>query len=158
MHTDDEIRQSEGFKNVNLGNIVSALKKPSNKTNYVSKGDHELIHEWELKSYEVQVAFHELTGHGSGKLFTRNKNGTFNFDETVKNPLTGKPVEKFYDVGETYNSKFTTIGTSYEECRAEAVAIYLSTFEKAVNIKPDTGRTMADIRYAMDASQEVGDY
>ena len=143
----DEIRQTEGFKNVNLGNIVSALKKPGNKTNYVSKGDHELIHEWELKSYEVQVAFHELTGHGSGKLFTRNKDGTFNFDETVKNPLTGKPVGKFYDVGETYNSKFTTIGTSYEECRAEAVAIYLSTYEKAVNIFGFHGDDAATVNY-----------
>ena len=55
----------------------------------------------------------------------KNKDGSFNFDEGVVNPLTGRPVDKFYDVGETWSSKFTTIAASYEECRAEAVAIYL---------------------------------
>jgi len=124
----------EGFKNVNLGNVVSSSKKSGNNTNFVSKEDHEIIKEWNIKSYEVGVAFHELLGHGSGKLFTRDKDGTFNFDEAVVNPLTGKAVQKFYDVGETWSSKFTTIASSYEECRAEAVALYLSTFKEAVNI------------------------
>ena len=55
----------------------------------------------------------------------KNTDGSFNFDKGVVNPLTGRPVEKFYDVGETWSSKFTTIAASYEECRAEAVAIYL---------------------------------
>ena len=61
----------------------------------------------------------------SGKLFTKNEDGSFNFNEDVVNPLTGKAVEKFYDVGETWSSKFTTIASSYEECRAEAVALWL---------------------------------
>ena len=58
-------------------------------------------------------------------MFTRDEDGSFNFDEGVVNPLTGKAVQKFYNVGETWSSKFTTIASSYEECRAEAVALYL---------------------------------
>ena len=45
----------EGFKNVNLGNVVSSSKKSGNNTNFVSKEDHEIIKVWNIKSYEVKV-------------------------------------------------------------------------------------------------------
>ena len=53
---DDEIRQTEGFKNVNLGNVVESSKKStSNSTTFLGKEDHELVKEWNIKSYEVKV-------------------------------------------------------------------------------------------------------
>ena len=54
---DDEIRQTEGFKNVNLGNVVNSAKKPGNKTNFVSKEDHDILKVWNIKSYEVKVGY-----------------------------------------------------------------------------------------------------
>ena len=41
----------------------------------------------------VDVALHELLGHGSGKLLMQDKNGKLNFNkDKVINPLTKKPI------------------------------------------------------------------
>ncbi len=79
-----------------------------------------------------QVGLHELFGHGSGKLLIRNKNGELNFPSDLVNPLTGKHIDKFYEANETYDAKFSSFGSSYEECKAECVALYLSCYNDVV--------------------------
>lgn len=120
-----DIRESIGFKNVSLANILSA-KAPNAEITFIHPNERELYEKWDSKTFDLQVANHELLGHGSGKQLQENADGTFNFDpKTTINPLTGKPVTSWYKPGETYGSKFGLVASSMEECRAEAVALYL---------------------------------
>jgi len=130
----DEIRQSEGFKNVNLGNVIAAAYKSDKKNPFVTLSDHEMLEKYRVKSFEVQVGLHELLGHGSGKLLRKEADGSLNYPSSLINPLDGLQVSKMYEPGETYDSKFTRLGSSYEECRAECVGLFLSTDKDVLNI------------------------
>ncbi|KAI0751198.1 aflatoxin-detoxifizyme [Daedaleopsis nitida] len=120
-----EIRESVGFKNVSLANILAA-KAPNEELTFIHPDDAALYNEWDARAFEVQVANHELLGHGSGKLFKENADGSKNFDpEKIINPLTGKPITSWYKPGQTPDSVLGEVSSSMEECRAEAVALYL---------------------------------
>lgn len=123
----DDIRQTEGFKNVSLGNVMSA-KAPDEKIPFIAEKDLEVYKRYREGAFEVQVGLHELTGHGCGKLLQETSPGTFNFDKENPpvSPLTGKPITTWYKPGQTWGSVFGSWAGSYEECRAELVAMYLS--------------------------------
>ncbi|KAL1637993.1 hypothetical protein SLS58_009110 [Diplodia intermedia] len=123
----DDIRQKEGFKNVSLGNVLSA-KAPNEKIPFIKDSDDEVYRKFRDPAFEVQVGLHELLGHGCGKLLQETSPGEYNFD--VKNPpvspLTNKPISTWYKPGQTWGSVFGPVAASYEECRAECVAMALS--------------------------------
>ncbi|KAI7784069.1 dipeptidyl-peptidase 3 [Diaporthe eres] len=123
----DDIRQSEGFKNVSLGNVLGA-KAPNEKIPFIRDEDLEVYQKYRDAAFEVQVGLHELTGHGCGKLLQETSPGVFNFDKENPpiSPLTNKPVTSWYKPGQTWGSVFGGLAGAYEECRAELVAMYLS--------------------------------
>lgn len=57
----DDIRQTEGFKNVSLGNVLSA-KAPNEKIPFIRPEDLEVYQANRDAAFEVQVGLHELTG------------------------------------------------------------------------------------------------
>lgn len=78
---------------------------------FIHPDDVELYHAWDGRAFELQVANHELLGHGSGKLFEEYADGSKNFDPSkvdfclavvclkvderfpkVIDPLTGKSM------------------------------------------------------------------
>lgn len=57
----------------------------------------------------------------------QQSDGTFNFDQSnpPTNPLTSKPIDKWYLPGQTWTGQFEDLATTVDECRAELVGAYL---------------------------------
>uniref|UniRef100_A0A803TMC1 Dipeptidyl peptidase 3 n=1 Tax=Anolis carolinensis TaxID=28377 RepID=A0A803TMC1_ANOCA len=145
----DDIRQTDGFKNVSLGNVLSvAYSTKKEKLTFLAEEDKDLYIKWKGPSFEVQVGLHELLGHGSGKLFVQDESGAFNFDrEAVINPETGEQIRSWYRGGETWDSKFSSVASSYEECRAECVGLYLCLNKEVLGIFELEGKDADDVVY-----------
>ena len=94
---------------------------------FIHNDDLDLYRKHRDKAFEVQVGIHELLGHGSGKVLQQISKTEWNFDaqNRPKNPLTGQPVARWYTPGQTYSSVFGALSSTYEECRAETVAMFL---------------------------------
>ena len=107
--------------------------KPNNRSewetiDYVKTEEEQLLLHGNSKfAYQVQVAGHELFGHGSGKLLYKDaKTGKCPLE--LIDPLTNKTFDSCYEPGETYQNKFGDIASSYEECRADMSGLYLAHF------------------------------
>lgn len=98
--------------------------------------DIDLMVKYSKESLTLIVALHELLGHGTGKLFTKDaETGQLNFDnQKVMNPFTGKPIETYYLSTETWSQKFGKLHSGYEECRADSVALHLIHFDEPFEI------------------------
>ena len=122
-----------GFKNVNLGNVYP--KPKASTIQFLHQEDIDLMCKYSKESLTILVALHELLGHGTGKLFTKNvETGEINFPADFKNPFTGQPVDTYYLSTETWSQKFGKLHSGYEECRADSVALYLMNHEEPYKI------------------------
>uniref|UniRef100_A0A6Q2YUB3 Dipeptidyl peptidase 3 n=1 Tax=Esox lucius TaxID=8010 RepID=A0A6Q2YUB3_ESOLU len=128
----DDIRQSEGFKNVSLGNVLAvAYATQKDKLTFLDEDDKDAYIKWKGPSFEVQ-----------------DEKGTFNFEQdNVLNPETGEKITTWYKGNETWDSKFSTISCSYEECRAECVGLYLCLNKQVLSIFGHEGEDAEELVY-----------
>ena len=126
LRPDEDIRHDVGFKNVSLGNVLSA-KAPDESIPFIRVEDLEIYLRCRDSAFEVQVGIHELLGHGTGKLLQESAPDEYNFDVKAPpvSPITSNPITTWYKPGQTWSSVFGSISSSYEECRAECVAMAL---------------------------------
>ncbi|KAL5008870.1 hypothetical protein ScPMuIL_014451 [Solemya velum] len=151
----DDIRQDLGFKNVSLGNVLTAGYKDT-KITFMQEEDKELYTKLKIPSFEMHVGLHELLGHGSGKLFKqrleeseqKKKMAHSIFDiDVVTHTETGEKIKSWYKHNETWDTKFSTLSSTYEECRAECVGIYLCLAADVLKIFGHVGKEADDIIY-----------
>ena len=129
----DDIRMNFGFKNVNLGNAYPTPKLST--LQFLHEDDSNLMVKYQKESLTLIVALHELLGHGTGKLLTKDVDtGALNFPADLKNPFTNEEITTYYLSTETWSQKFGKLHSGYEECRADSVAIVLMNYEEPFEI------------------------
>jgi dipeptidyl-peptidase-3 len=150
----DDIRQSEGFKNVSLGNVLHAKYSVAadQRVSFIKDEDQDLYKKLKSDAFEVQVGIHELLGHGSGKLYHQDTDDAKAMMD-VENPVTKAPIiGPFYAPGATWGSTFGKLAPTYEECRAECTGIYLSLESSVLEVfgvehKEGVGSSVSDVTY-----------
>jgi len=125
----DDIRETEGFKNVYLGNAMPTIKATS--IQFATAEQAAILSELTASTYVVHVACHELLGHGTGKLIYRDADGKAS---KFTDPISGEEFESCYETGDTWNSRFGAISASYEECRADTVGYFLCTLKEVYSL------------------------
>ena len=124
----DDVVEECGSKNVCLSNAYPKIKITD--MNFALDSDKELLVKIGQDSYNLHVGCHELLGHGTGKIFKKNDNETFNFDHLKTfNPLTNNIINSFYCNNQNFESKFGDICRSYEECRADLCGLFFCFFK-----------------------------
>ncbi|CAD7922416.1 unnamed protein product [Amoebophrya sp. A25] len=133
-----QVKEQFGFKNVHLHNVLSSRwasgeneqAERADPITFIREQDQALFQKLRLPAFELQVGLHELLGHGSGKqLSTKDIR-----EKYITNPITGQIVTSAYEEGQNYSGVFGPMSSSWEECRAESVALYLGLEPLAMEI------------------------
>ncbi|KAG5755673.1 hypothetical protein H9Q70_001741 [Fusarium xylarioides] len=145
-----DIKADFGRKNLTFSNRVAANNSSAQEHRFLSQNDIEVFEANRSLCFFLQLALHELIGHGCGKLFQESESGSFNFDRhhMPKNPFTDKHIGSWYGPGETPETAFSGIATAYIECLAEGIGLYLMSADGVLStLAPDTTSDIDDVVY-----------
>ncbi|PWY87059.1 dipeptidyl peptidase III [Aspergillus sclerotioniger CBS 115572] len=123
----NDIRETNGFKNIVYANRMSANADPNRPFHWVHPTEAQRFKRVNHIIRFITTSIHELLGHRTGKLLAESSPGVYNFDPACPpvNTLTGRPVESWYRPGQTWTSVFEKLAGSVEECRAMLISYYL---------------------------------
>lgn len=65
---------------------------------FLEDGDQEVFEKQMQAALHIQIACHELLGHGSGKIFKKKDDGTYNY----KHGEVNQPVETLHTLYNSY--------------------------------------------------------
>src|SRR5437773_7330866 len=82
----NDIRQTDGFKNVMISNRHKQIVNLSNMS-LAEESEVEAFNAHKLPAWRIQITIHELFGHGTSKLLTQEGAGKYNFD-TDNRPIS----------------------------------------------------------------------
>ena len=125
----DDVRETEGFKNVYLDNAIGTPKMSSMQ--FATEEQAKTICENVKGVFEIHVGCHELLGHGSGTLLYRKEDGS---SHKFTDPINKEEFESCYEKEDTWNTKFGDISCSYEECRADTVGFFLCSMKNVYSL------------------------
>ncbi|KAI1260484.1 peptidase family M49-domain-containing protein [Xylariaceae sp. FL1019] len=122
----NDIRQDTGFKSVIIANRMAA-ESTAKQWPFIPEAEMETFQRHKHPAYYWWVVFHELLGHGTGRMMVEESAGKFNFDATNPplNPLDGEPIQSWYKPGQTWTGQFADLSTTVDECRCELVGAFL---------------------------------
>uniref|UniRef100_A0A8C6VSC8 Dipeptidyl peptidase 3 n=1 Tax=Naja naja TaxID=35670 RepID=A0A8C6VSC8_NAJNA len=126
----DDIRQTEGFKNVSLGNVLAvAYATQKEKLTFLAEEDKVRL---KLAKFE------------DPRLRVTDEHSIMFFSASPPSPIQ---IRSWYQGGETWDSKFSSVASSYEECRAECVGLYLCLNKDVLRIFELKGEDAENVIY-----------
>ena len=134
-----QVKEEYGIKTLIFSNVFPNFKEIENNYYYLSQKDKELITNFSQPAIKIMTSLKLLVGYDIGKFFKVEKNAEtgeeiYNFDKNTINPLTNKPVEKFYKNDENFIKKFEYNSLIMNECIATLTYLYLCGNESVQKI------------------------
>lgn len=127
----DKIRLNVGSKNVSIYNVMKSKVSTQSTFNFLLPEQAELLSKYVSDCDIFKVASHELFGHGSGTLL-RHDDVVGQKVVDILNP--NRFVTTYYEEGVGFDESFGGIAQTYEECRADTTAIFLSFKKECLDI------------------------
>lgn len=162
----NDIRQESGFKNVMIANQISARAGASEPSPFLDTSENEEYQRHIHHATYLWVVFHELLGHGTGRLMVQEDEKRYNFDIDCPpiNPLTNRPITSWYRPGQTWTGQFADLATTVDECRAELVGAYLMGdsdilalfgYDENSEIRPEDRQSSPPIRKSLHVQANI---
>ena len=99
----NDIRPSTGSKSVMIADSMMH-DMPASDADCIQSSEKQTYLKHKPHAFYLSVVYHELLGHGTGKLQAEDSSGKFNFDQNNPplDPIAQKPIKTWYKPGQVW--------------------------------------------------------